>query len=122
MTGSDTRTGLIIRRAPGLGRSLRDDLDMALAVAVQGRELALFFTGGGLLQLLDGRDVAAARWPAGLKAWAGLPGMAPVSYQARSAELDELDACGAAWLVRPEPLGEQAWRDAQRACHRLLVV
>jgi sulfur relay (sulfurtransferase) DsrF/TusC family protein len=70
--------GLVLHSGPFSGRSSRDQLDVALAAASMGMDLELFFSGPGIVQLLEERDPGAAGLPAGIKGWKALPELCEV--------------------------------------------
>jgi len=123
MTASPVaRLGLVIRSAPGEGRSNRDQLDVALAAAALDLELVLFFIGDGVLHLVADRDPEAAEWPGGHKGWRSLRELAPVTAWADAARCLELQGAGVKLMLDARPAEPAAMVPAQRACDRLLVL
>jgi len=116
------RLGLVVRSGPWRGRSNRDQLDVALAAAAMGMELDLFFVGEGALQLLTGRDGAAAGLPPGHRAWASLAELTPTRVFMETSRYEALHSAGLHTLVRTEPLGQADMRARQDRCDRVLVL
>jgi sulfur relay (sulfurtransferase) DsrF/TusC family protein len=114
------RLGLVIRSAPWVGRSGREQLDVALAAASLGVELVLVFTGAGRLQLLAGMQPRAAHLPVGLKAWQSLPELTHCVYLVEAAEFDALS--GQQWGLTPQRATRSQVLAAQHSCDHLLVL
>lgn len=116
------KVGLIVRSAPFQGRSGRDQLDLALAVASLGFELELFFIGDGVLQLLGGRACEAAGLPGGIRGWQSLPELTPVTAWVSRAEYAALAGPDAEWVFEVQPAGLSEMSRRSLACAPLIVV
>ena len=112
--------GLIVRSAPWVGRSGREQLDLALAAASLGMELVLVFTGAGRLQLLAGQQPRAAHLPVGLKAWKSLQELTTCRYLVEASEFDAL--AGHNWWLTPERVSRSQLLAAQQSCQHVLVL
>lgn len=115
-----TGLGLIIRSGPWVGRSGREQLDVALAAASLGVELVLVFTGAGRLQLLAGQQPRAAHLPVGLKAWKSLTELTACRYLVEATEFD--DFTGQRWWLTPERVTRSQLLAAQQSCQHVLVL
>lgn len=116
------RLALIVRSAPWARRGGRDALDIALAAATLDIGLQLFFIGDGVLQLLADKQPGPAGLPPGLKAWAGLPELAPVRFHVDPKRTRALNAAGARWLLNAEPTPLADMATLQASAQRVLVV
>jgi len=116
----DTRQmlGLVIRSGPWMGRSGRDQLDIALAAATLGIALRLFFIGDGLLQLTNDKQPEAAGLPGGLRGWMSLAELTPAECFGL---LDEQGVCPDC-MLNIKFIDAQALNGLMAGCDRLLVV
>ena len=118
----DRSLALIVRRWPYSGRAARAEVDLALAAATLDFRLEVYFLGAALLQLAVGRDSSAALLPAGYRAWAALPELAPTAL---FAERDWLKRCERDALTLMLPVQALSAADMQsrwRGCGHCLVL
>lgn len=116
------RLGLLVRSSPLEGRSNRDQLDIALAAAALGIELALYFIGEGVVHILPGRDAVQAGLPALPKAWSSLAELTTVAAFVDAEVFQLLQGAGADWALEVKPVSPGEMVKSQAQCDLLLVL
>jgi sulfur relay (sulfurtransferase) DsrF/TusC family protein len=116
------RLALLVRGRPYRQRAARADLDLALAAAALDFDLDLYFIGAGLLQLVAGRDGAAALLPAGYRAWGTLPGLTGLRAYAERAWLERCARDGLDLLLPVQALDADGMKARWRRCRHALLL
>jgi len=117
--GRGRRLALLVRDRPYRRRAARADLDTALAAAAMDVQVELYFLGGAVLQLADGRDSSAALLPPGYRGWSALPDLTEVRAFAEEGWLQRCRRDGIALVLPVKGLDAGAmaarWRASDHA-------
>jgi len=119
---SPAAIGLVVRTDPYRQRAARTQLDVALVAAALGQPLRIYFVGQAALQLLAGRDPAAARLPAGYRGWGSLPEMTSVHAFMENDWHEFLLRNGLEPVLEATPVSRQQMRADWSACRKVLVL
>ena len=122
MAAQGSILALIVARRPYEQRAARADIDLALAAAAMDFEVQVYFQGSAVLQLTAARDPGNARLPAGYRAWAALPDLAPTRFFAESQWLDFCYGAGLELFMPVKGLDRGEMRRHWRNCAHAMVI
>lgn len=120
--GRGRQLALLVRDRPYRRRAARAELDTALAAAAMDFDLELYFLGGAVLQLADGRDPSAALLPPGYRGWSALPDLTEVRAYADAGWLQRCARDGIGLVLPVQGLDPAAMAQRWRACSHAVLL